>query len=97
MAIKFEKIQAGATLYDRHKTLAGNTNMRVLGEWKVFVRSVNARDRSAIVSWNGNRDQTWSARQLEKLSTWSMYDADVERKQGMVGTISCRKIRKAGA
>lgn len=95
MAIKFEKIQAGATLYDRHKVRAGNTTMRVLGEWKIFIRSVDATSRSAVVSWNGNRDQTWSARQLQKLSTWSMYDEDIERREGLVGTTSCRKIRKA--
>ena len=67
MAIKFEKIEAGMELLDIHTERAGNTTMRRLGVWHVRVLSVDREKRSAQVSWNGNRPETYYARQLERL------------------------------
>lgn len=95
--MKFEKLKAGMVLYDRHKTIAGNTTMRVLGEWPVQILSVDAATRSAEVVWNGNshRPATWYERRLAKLKDWSMWDEDrAERVEGMLGTIAVRKKRR---
>ena len=67
MAIKFEKITPGMTLFDIHSERAGNTLMRRIGCWEVKVRSVNSEQRSAVVSWNGNRDEVWYANRLQRL------------------------------
>lgn len=65
MAIKFEKIQAGMTLYDVRK----NTG---LGRWKwntwpVEIKEVDVVNRTALVSWNTNKDEWWYEGQLIKL------------------------------
>lgn len=67
MAIKFEKIQPGMVLLDIRTEQAGNTTMRRIGVWDVRVISVNAEKRTAVVSWNGNREKTMYARDLQKL------------------------------
>lgn len=69
MAIKFEKIEPGMTLLDIHRTKMGNTTMTELGLWKVQIVSVDRDQRTAVVSWNGNPQRTWSARELERLYT----------------------------
>lgn len=94
MTIKFEKIKSGMMLYDRHRERAGNTTMRRLGEWTVQIVSLNAEQRSAQASWNGNPATTWFAHDLEKLSAWSMYDKDVIREGVPYFTTRCRKKTK---
>ncbi len=93
--MKFEKIRPGMVLYDRHKYRAGNTTMRVLGEWTVRIVSTDAATRTAVASWNGNPPQKWPERNLAKLKDWSMYDECAVRTEGMLGTISVRKGRVA--
>ena len=97
MAIKFEKIQAGMTLYDRHRTRMGNTTLRSLGEWSVRIISVDAAARTAVVSWNGNREQTWWERDLKKLHTWSMRDEGVEVVRGMMSSVVSVKRKPKAA
>jgi hypothetical protein len=67
MAIKFEKIQPGMTLFDIHSERMGNTTMRELGKWDVYIVSVDPTTRSAIVKWNGNPPKRWYERALTKL------------------------------
>lgn len=67
MAIKFEKIQPGMTLWDRHRVKMGNTTMSRLGEWRVEIFSVDAMSRTAVVRWNHNAPSVWGERQLAKL------------------------------
>lgn len=67
MSIKFEKIVPGMTLYDYHKQRMGNTMMSRMGCWHVRVKSVNAKKRTAIVSWNSNPDEEWFEYQLTRL------------------------------
>lgn len=67
MAIKFEKIQPGMELMDIHRHRMGNTMMTELGLWPVRIISVDAENRTAIVSWNGNRPEKWNAHDLVKL------------------------------
>jgi heat shock protein HspQ len=98
MAIKFEKVVAGATLYDRHKYRMGNTTLHSLGEWRVRVVSVDPATRSAEVSWNGNRPERWHERQLAKLHDWSMHDEGVEVRKGMCDAVlSVKRVRKPKA
>lgn len=93
--MKLEKIEPGMTLYDRHKYKMGNTAIRTIGEWTVKV--LELVDGGAMVSWNGNRPQFYGRRQLEALSTWSMYNRDVATfEKGMMGNVSrVRKLTKA--
>lgn len=96
--MKFEKIQPGMRLYDRHKRRMGNTMLRTLGEWDVRIIEVNAEKRKALVSWNGNRPEWWWPAQLERLKDWSMHDESVAViEKGMLTSqiIRCRKLTKA--
>lgn len=96
MAIKFEKIEPGMILYDRHREQAGNTTMRRLGEWTVQIISVDPVKRTAETRWNGNRVKTMTKRSLEKLYNWSMYDeTEAEIERGLVGPRSVRRLPKA--
>lgn len=72
MAIKFEKIQAGMTLYARSRQRRGNTTLRYTAEHEVYVKEVNAELRTALVSWNGNKAEWRGARQLERYFKSSM-------------------------
>ena len=67
MAIKFDKITPGMVLFDIHRERASNTMMTRLGCWEVRVISVDAERRTARVSWNGNREETWYAVRLQRL------------------------------
>jgi hypothetical protein len=67
MAIKFEKIQAGMTLWSRGRTKMGNTTMTRMAEWPVYIREVYPETRSALVSWNGNGPTKWYEAQLRRL------------------------------
>ncbi len=96
MSIKFEKITAGMTLYDRHSERMGNTTLRSIGEWPVRIVSVDPVARTASVSWNGNPPRLMFARALEKLSTWSMDEEGVEVTRGMMfhQVIKVRRLPK---
>lgn len=87
MAIKFEKIQPGMTLYDRHSHRMGNTTMKTIGEWPVRIISVDAEKRGAMASWNGNPARWYSERDLRKLHTWSMRDDCAEVVTGVWGSV----------
>jgi len=65
--MKFEKIEAGMTLFDVHKERAGNTTLSTMGCWTVFVVRVDRDTNSAMVSWNGNPTERWYRFRLEKL------------------------------
>lgn len=76
MAIKFEKIQAGMTLYDRRRTRMGNTTMTTLSEWPVHILEVDEGARRFLMSWNGNAPGWRTEHSLNGLFAWSMSDAD---------------------
>lgn len=100
MAIKFEKIQAGMTLYDRHKYKMGNTTLRSIGEWSVRVLEVYCEKRQAKVSWNGNTPEVYRERDLTSLYDWSMYDDGVEVTRGICDSVlkvTKKKTAKKGA
>ena len=83
MAIKFEKIEPGMELLDIHREKMGNTTMSEWGLWKVKVISVDRATRTAVVSWNNNRHETWSAKRLQGLFTkpTKAYLAQQERRK----------------
>lgn len=95
MAIRYEKIQPGMTLYDRHRYKMGNTTMSTLGEWKVKILELVPDKRAAKVSWNGNPSTVWYEHSLKKLYDWGMNDEGVEVKRGMMGSIiSVKRVKK---
>jgi len=65
--MKFEKIEAGMTLYDVHSYSMGNTYLRSIGVWPVKVISVDKEKGCAVVRWNGNKEETYYRFALEKL------------------------------
>lgn len=83
MAIKFEKIEPDMELLDIHRERMGNTLMSEWGLWKVKVISVDRAARTAVVAWNHNRPETWSAKRLERLYTkpTKAYLAQQERRR----------------
>lgn len=96
MAVKFEKVEPGMTLYDRHRYRMGNTTLTSIGEWEVRVISVDKEARTAMCSWNGNPPRRYYARDFERLSTWSKDDPGVIVETGMLGSIvKVRKMTKA--
>jgi hypothetical protein len=67
MAIKFEKIQPGMTLWSRGRVRMGRTTMSRMGEWPVYVKDVWPEARTALVSWNGNTPEVWGEGRLTRL------------------------------
>lgn len=65
MAIKFEKIKEGMTLYDVRRHGMGNTTMSSVGVWPV--RIIDVFEDGAIVSWNYNKPERWYRYELENL------------------------------
>lgn len=65
--MKFERIKPGMVLYDLHRERAGNTMMHRWGVWEVRVISVDVEGRTAEASWNGNRPQTYTEKELREL------------------------------
>jgi hypothetical protein len=97
MAIKFEKIKPGMTLYERRRERMGNTTLRSLSEWPVEILEVDAAERRATVRWNGNRPTRYYGRDLTRLYDWSMYDESIAvLDRGIWGCVrSARKLTKA--
>jgi hypothetical protein len=87
MAIRFEKISPGMTLYERSKMRAGNTTLRTICEWPVRIISLDAAKREAVVSWNGNPARTWGERRLRALFDWSMHGEGAVIERGIMGTV----------
>lgn len=67
MAIKWERVQAGQTLYDIHRERAGNTSMTRVGCWEVAVVSIDHAAGTARVRWNHNAEETWRRYQIIRL------------------------------
>jgi hypothetical protein len=63
----FDRIKVGDVLYDVHSVQAGNTTMRRMGCWKVYVKSIDLTKRTAMCSWNGNPPRVYSERDIRRL------------------------------
>jgi hypothetical protein len=63
MAIKFDKVQPGDTLYDCRMQKQGLR--RVMATWPV--RIIDKTEHGCTVSWNFNRPQFFPVRYVEKL------------------------------
>ncbi len=79
MAIRFESVQPGMTLYDNHRHKLGNTTMSAMGEWVVKVYEVDAEKRQALVSWNSNPKTWWPEYRLRKLFLTSLKERKAKR------------------
>lgn len=80
MSIKFEKIKAGDTLYDNHRTKMGHTTMSCMGEWSVKILEVDTIERTALVSWNHNKATTWYEYQLTRLYATPLREREEKRR-----------------
>lgn len=67
MTIKFEKIHAGQTLYDVRRAPFPRSMYGKWEHWPVLIVSVDAEKRTAVVSWNHNREQVYGERSLTRL------------------------------
>lgn len=68
MAIKFEKVKEGDTLFDYHSERCGNTTLRRWGNWPVKIESIREDGSGAIVRWNVvNPPEFWPRRRVERL------------------------------
>lgn len=65
MAVKWETVHEGQTLWDVHKTKVGTRSETAT--WSVRIISIDHADDSAMVSWNGNPPQRYSRHKVEKL------------------------------
>jgi hypothetical protein len=63
----FNSIKAGDVLYDCHKQKMGNTTMTRMATFKVKVIEVDAANRKALCSWNGNAPRWYNERDIKKL------------------------------
>lgn len=88
MAIKFEKLAAGDTLYSRRR-VAG-----CIREWRVAIVSIDADARTAVVRWNSNAESLYTEKRLKKLYDWSMYDATVAQVVRLATTGNVIAVRK---
>lgn len=65
MAIKFEKIRPGMTLYDvRRNTGYGHHKWST---WPVYIKDVDQEKRTVIASWNGNAPKVMRESQVTRL------------------------------
>jgi len=65
--LKWHAIQAGDLLWEVKRERAGGTTMLRWASRRVEVKSIDHEAGTAVVSWNGNPVQTWSAWRLTKL------------------------------
>lgn len=65
--VAFSTVKAGDVLYDCRRQKMGNTTMGRMATWTVRVLSVDPDKRTALCSWNGNRENTWHEWQLKSL------------------------------
>lgn len=65
--MKFDKLEVGMTLYDVGTYRMGNTTMRSVGVWTVYVKEIDTENRRALVSWNGNGYQWYGESAIGKL------------------------------
>jgi len=61
------RINTGQILFDYHRTSMGNTTMTREGMWLVKVLKIDIEKRRALCSWNSNKPQWYSERELKQL------------------------------
>jgi len=67
VSIKFEKLEAGMTLYDVRRTKMGNTSMSRTSVFRVKVIRVDAEKHQVMASWNGNPAKLYYRDEIRKL------------------------------
>lgn len=63
----FSTIKVGDVLFDCRRQKMGNTQMSRMATWRVVIKDVDADKRRALASWNGNKEEWWSERDLKRL------------------------------
>lgn len=66
MAIKFEKIEPGMTLWDVRRTSGLQKFNGKWSCWPVYVKEVDSEKRQVLASWNGNSARWMTERQVTK-------------------------------
>lgn len=71
--MKFDNLKVGQVLFDVHSYKMGNTTIRSLGVWTVYVKEIDAERRRAFISWNGNAATWWYGDKIAKLKETEPY------------------------
>lgn len=69
MAIKFEKLKEGMTLWTVSKHKMGNTTLTTTSVHSVKIISIDEATRSFVYSWNGNKSETGYEWRLKQFKT----------------------------
>lgn len=64
MAIKFEKIKAGAVLFDVRRNTGMTSNK--WSTWPVKIISVDSESRTVVASWNHNKEEVMNEGRVTK-------------------------------
>ncbi len=64
--MKFNDIQPGQTVYMTQTYTMGNTSMKSVGVYPVYVKSVDAENEKVLASWNGNEVRSYYKRDFSK-------------------------------
>lgn len=69
--MKLEKLKPGMAVYEVGKMTMGNTSIKSVCVWDVYIVSVDMEKRRVHASWNGNTEKvfyerTWSKWRLKK-------------------------------
>ena len=62
MTISISALKPGDVVYDAHMTKQGNTHLRRMSVWRVFIKEVDIEAGRVLASWNGNPPRTYHAR-----------------------------------
>lgn len=62
MPVAISTLKPGDVVYDAHMEKMGNTTMRRMGVWNVYIKDVNQEKGTVLASWNGNTPRTFYAR-----------------------------------
>lgn len=64
--MKIEKLAAGMTVFDVGRTKMGNTTLKTVSVWPVFIESVDLEKRTVKARWNGNAAKTFHEHNWKK-------------------------------
>lgn len=62
MPISISTLKPGDVVFDARMEKMGNTTMRRLSVWKVYIKEVDLENGKVLASWNGNTPRTYYAR-----------------------------------
>ncbi len=64
--MKITDLAAGLTVYDVHSEYMGNTILRSLGVWPIYIVQVDRDNNKVLAKWNGNEARWYFEGQFKK-------------------------------